>query len=136
MNGLLDTALDRSIVGGYTNLGYRIRKRDWDALPRMDGKTVLVTGGTAGIGKAAADGFAQLGAKVLVLARSADESAGGIRCDLSDLASVRSAAAKIIDREPRLDVLVNNAGVLPQERTLTADGVELTFATNVLGPFL
>jgi NAD(P)-dependent dehydrogenase (short-subunit alcohol dehydrogenase family) len=137
MTGRIDTALDRTIVGGYTSLGYRFRRRTWDdELPRMDGKVVLVTGATSGIGRAAATGFERLGARVIVLARSADEQAGGIRCDLSELDSVRAAARRIAAREARLDVLVNNAGVLPDQRTLTSDGVELTFATNVRGPFL
>jgi NAD(P)-dependent dehydrogenase (short-subunit alcohol dehydrogenase family) len=58
------------------------------------------------------------------------------RCDLSSLASVRSFASAFLRAHPKLDVLVNNAGVLPPERTHTDEGFELTFATNVLGPFL
>ena len=57
-------------------------------------------------------------------------------CDVSDLRDVRAFAARFIAEEPRLDVLVNNAGVLPAERALSADGNELALATNVLGPFL
>ena len=57
-------------------------------------------------------------------------------CDLSSLDSVRRFAGEFLAREQRLDVLVNNAGVLPSTRTLSTDGIELTFATNVLGPFL
>jgi NADPH:quinone reductase-like Zn-dependent oxidoreductase len=55
---LLDTALDLSVVGGYTSLGYRIRSRGWKPLPQMEGKVVLITGATSGLGSAAADGFA------------------------------------------------------------------------------
>src|SRR4051794_10214055 len=147
---LLDTALDRSIVGGYTSFGFRVRRRWFADVPRMDGKVVLVTGATAGIGLAAAEGFAGLGARVLLLARdeqrgersreqiaaaSGNDDVSVVLGDLSDLASVRAAAATIA-QEPRLDVLVNNAGVLTPERTLSADGIELTFATNVLGPFV
>ncbi len=58
------------------------------------------------------------------------------RCDVSDLSDVRAFAARLAADEPRLDVLVNNAGVLPAERALSADGHELALATNVLGPFL
>jgi NAD(P)-dependent dehydrogenase (short-subunit alcohol dehydrogenase family) len=56
--------------------------------------------------------------------------------DLSDLGSVRAATALILEREPRLDVLVNNAGALLPERRLSVDGFEMTFATMVLGPFV
>lgn len=150
---LLDTLLDRTVVAGYTTLGYRLRRRMWDAddLRSMDGKTVLVTGASSGLGLAAAEGFARLGASVRLLARSeargerareAVVAATGNRdvrvclCDLSDLEDVRAFAARFAAEEPRLDVLVNNAGVLPSERVVTTDGNELTLATNVLGPFL
>jgi dehydrogenase/reductase SDR family protein 12 len=58
------------------------------------------------------------------------------RCDLSNLGSVRSFATAFLRSSPKLDVLVNNAGVMPPKRTHTDEGFELTFATNVLGPFL
>ena len=150
---LLDTLLDRTVVAGYANVGYRLRRRMWHAgdLRRMDGETVLVTGATSGLGLAAAEGFARLGASVRLLARSEERAeraraavveATGNRdvraclCDVSDLGDVRGFAARFAAEEPRLDVLVNNAGVLPAERTVSADGNELTLATNVLGPFL
>jgi dehydrogenase/reductase SDR family member 12 len=153
IGSLLDTILDRTVVAGYTSAGYRIRSRAWDAddLPSMDGRTVLVTGATSGLGVAAAERFAQLGASVRLLARSEERGeraraavveATGNRdvrtwlCDVSDLRDVRAFAERFTVDEPRLDVLVNNAGVLPPERALSADGNELTLATNVLGPFL
>ncbi len=152
IGSLIDTAADLTVVPGYTRLGYRIRSFGWDTeLPRMEGRTVLVTGATSGLGLAAARAIAQLGARVLLLARSAEraelarteisdasgsDDLGVYLCDLSSLDSVRRAAARIAAEEPRLDVLINNAGMLLDERTLSADGIELTFATNVLGPFL
>lgn len=151
MNAILDTLLDRTIIGGYTSVGYRLRSNDWEALPRMDGQVVLVTGATSGIGRAAAEGFARLGAGVRLpvrdrgrgeRARAEIASATGnddVRiglCDLSDLGAVRAFAERFLAEEPRLDVLVNNAGFLPAGRSESVDGFELAFATNVLGPFL
>jgi dehydrogenase/reductase SDR family member 12 len=151
IDSLLDTVLDRSVLGGYTNLGYRARARSWDELPRMDGKTVLVTGASSGLGRAAAEGFARLGATIWLLARDrvrgeqaraqvCEWSAGGeVHLELADLSalhSVRQAAGRIRERAQRLDVLVNNAGVLAERREHSVDGIELTLATNVIGPFL
>ncbi len=153
IDAMIDTALDRAVLPGYTNVGYRIRTSisKPSELPAMDGEVVLVTGATSGIGLAAARGFAQLGAGVWLLARSEDrgeraraelvaqtanEDVHVAIGDLSDLQSVRTFAERFAGMSKRLDVLVNNAGVLPKERTLSADGIELTFATNVLGPFL
>jgi dehydrogenase/reductase SDR family protein 12 len=153
INSLLDSVLDRTVVGGYTNVGYRIRSRGWSAseLRRMEGKVVLVTGASSGLGLAAAEGFAQLGATVWLVGRSRErgeqarakiaERSGngdvkGAVCDLSRLESVREFAGRFRDQPSRLDVLVNNAGVMTQERAISADGIELTFATNVVGPFL
>ena len=148
---LIDSALDRAVVPGYSRFGLEARRRlgTWPAdPPRMDGKLVLVTGASAGLGRAAAAGLARLGADVRVLTRDRDRSAQlardlaaetggqvkGVTCDVSDLASVRRFTGRFAAAEARLDVLINNAGVMPPERTETADGVELTFATHVLGP--
>lgn len=149
---LLDTLLDRTIVGGYTRIGYAVRSRHWQhSLPQMDGRVVLITGASSGLGIAAAEGCARLGASVWLLvrdrergerARTAIQERSGhddvrvATCDLSDLASVREFARSFETQVPRLDVLIHNAGVLPDVRRLSADGSELTFATNVLGPFL
>jgi NAD(P)-dependent dehydrogenase (short-subunit alcohol dehydrogenase family) len=149
---VLDTVLDRTIVGGYTSIGYRLRRRSWDDIDpeAMTGKVVLVTGATSGLGTAAATGFARLGATVHLLARDesrgedaraavAEQADGEVAlelCDLARLDAVRRFARDFAARVPRLDVLVNNAGVLTPERTLSPDGIELTFAVNVLAPFL
>jgi NAD(P)-dependent dehydrogenase (short-subunit alcohol dehydrogenase family) len=153
ISSLLDTILDRTVIAGYTRIGYRMRRGMWSTAEEqpMSGKVVLVTGGTSGLGLAAAEGFARLGATVRLLARSeqrgeraraqivARSPDSDVRvglCDLSDLESVRQFAERFGDEMGRLDVLVNNAGTLTSERTLSVDGIELTFATNVLGPFL
>ena len=150
-SALLDTALDLSVIGGYTNVGYRIRSRGWKPLPRMEGKVVLITGATSGLGLAAAGGFARLGATVWLAVRNRErgeaararilehQGEADVRvelCDLSRPESVRRFAERFTGEAQRLDVLVNNAGVLTQGRELSADGIELTLATNVIGPFL
>jgi len=150
---LLDNLLDRSVLPGYTRLGFQLRRRLWEENELLDmrGKTVLITGATSGLGRAAAEGFAALGARVELLSRdrergervrsaitesSAGAEIGLVICDLGELESVRACAEGLIASGRRLDVLVNNAGILPRERRLSSDGLELTFATNVLGPFL
>src|ERR1700733_9141295 len=151
-NAIIDTVLDRTVVAGYTNVGYRIRSRGWSAsaLPRMDGKVVAVTGASSGIGLAGAQGYARVGAPVWVIvrdrargerasaeiaARSGNDDIHVGVCDLSRLASIRSFAGRFPSRASRLDVLVNNAGAMTQTRELSADGIERTLATNVIGPF-
>ncbi len=144
----IDTVLDRSIVLGYGRIGLLARRRlpGWPAdPPQIDGAAVLVTGAASGLGLAAARGFARLGATVHVLARNLDRAeqakarvraavpAADVRakaCDLGSLSAVRAFAAG----EPRFDVLVNNAGVMSAQRTRSADGHELMFATHVLAP--
>jgi NAD(P)-dependent dehydrogenase (short-subunit alcohol dehydrogenase family) len=116
------------------------------------GKRVVITGATGGIGLAAAEALARLGAQLAIVARSdaraADavariRAAGGdgtevdvLHADLASQASVRALAADVLQRYPHLDVLVNNAGAMHAARQLTADGVELTWAVNHLAPFL
>ena len=149
----IDTLLDRSIALGYGSLGLKARRRlpGWpDDPPRMDGKVVLVTGAGSGIGHSACVGFARLGASVRALgrtdqrAREATDLVLGavpgadvspVACDVSSLAALRAFAEGFTQTESRLDVLVNNAGVMPGARTRSADGHELMFATHVLAPF-
>jgi retinol dehydrogenase 14 len=116
----------------------------------MAGRTVLVTGGTAGIGKATAVGLARMGAQVAVIGRDAgraEDAAREIRAaggenvaalvgDLSVQSEVRRLADEALDRLPRLDALVNNVGGYWNTHQLTADGRERTFAVNHLAPFL
>jgi retinol dehydrogenase 14 len=124
---------------------------DPPAANAMAGKTVLITGGTGGIGKATAVGLARLGARVAITGRDparAEAAAADIRAasgnsavdahaaDLSGKAEVRRLAAGVLDAYPRLDVLVNNVGGFWNTRHVTADGLEHTFAVNHLAPFL
>lgn len=106
----------------------------------MKGKTVLVSGGTSGIGKAAAEKLKAEGASVVVLARNpaSAEQAGfeAIKCDLESQASVRAAVAEFLRRHPSLDVLILSAGIFAKERSETVDGIEKTFAVNYLSHFL
>jgi retinol dehydrogenase 14 len=116
----------------------------------MTGRTVLVTGATGGIGKATASGLAALGAHLAITGRDPGRAeaaareiraAGGGRvdvfvADLSSQSEVRRLAAEVLQRLPRLDVLVNNVGGYWNTRHVTADGLERTFALNHLAPFL
>ncbi len=117
----------------------------------MQGKTVLVTGGTGGIGRATAEGLARLGARVGIVGRDrtrAEHAADEIRertgagpvdvfvADLSAQTEVRHLAEDVLSTYPRLDVLVNNVGGYWAHRHISADGLEHTFALNHLAPFL
>jgi retinol dehydrogenase 14 len=117
----------------------------------MAGKTVVVTGGTGGIGRATAVGLAALGARVAITGRDqarTQDAAGQIArqagnpavdpfaADMSSQAEVRRLAAAVLTAYPRLDVLVNNVGGFWATRHLTADGLERTFAVNHLAAFL
>ncbi len=117
----------------------------------MAGKTVLVTGGTGGIGRATAVGLASLGARVGISGRDAARTASAAAAiageagnasvdafpaDMSSQAEVRRLASAVLDAYPRLDVLVNNVGGFWATRHTTADGLEHTYAVNVLAPFL
>jgi NAD(P)-dependent dehydrogenase (short-subunit alcohol dehydrogenase family) len=116
----------------------------------MEGKLVVVTGATAGIGKEAARGLAGMGARVVLVGRNPEKShavaeeiratsTGSVDVALADFASLRSVrqlAETLADRYPRIDVLLSNAGVFRVRRAATQDGFEETFAVNHLAPFL
>lgn len=115
----------------------------------MSGRKVLVTGGTSGVGRAAAMALGAMGAELLFVSRDAARGdrvvkqlrLSGARselfvCDLARQHDVRLLARRVAIAYPTLDVLVNNAGFLPARREVTEDGVERTLAVNHLAPFL
>ncbi len=117
----------------------------------MEGRIVLITGGTSGIGRAAATALAAMGAEVVVSGRnrergeaalaeirraSGNEKVSLMIADLAVQAEVRKLADDFKERHDRLDVLVNNAGLIQSKRAETPDGIELTLAVNHLAPFL
>ncbi|HVN65644.1 MAG TPA: SDR family NAD(P)-dependent oxidoreductase [Methanomicrobiales archaeon] len=118
--------------------------------PAIPSLTILVTGSTDGIGRATALALARMGHRVLVHGRDPAKGRAALAevrkagspspelftADLSTHEGVRGLAGKVRDSHDRLDVLINNAGVYRAERTLTADGLEMTFAVNLLAPFL
>ena len=118
---------------------------------KLDGKTVIITGANTGIGLETAVDLAKRNARVILACRSVErgetaavevrkrsgnDNAVFVQLDLASLDSVRKFAAKILEEEPRIDILINNAGVVNNVYTKSADGFELTFAINHLGHFL
>jgi NAD(P)-dependent dehydrogenase (short-subunit alcohol dehydrogenase family) len=126
------------------------RKKQHRTAVRLDGKWCLVTGATSGVGLVAAQRIARGGGNLVLLSRNpekADQVKNGIQedyivevdlvqADFSDLDQVRQAARKILDRHPRIDVLINNAGKHNTQRVLTPDGHEEVFCVNHLASFL
>jgi NAD(P)-dependent dehydrogenase (short-subunit alcohol dehydrogenase family) len=119
--------------------------------PAIQGKVVVITGATSGIGQIAAERLARLGARLVMVARDrargeamlarldalAPRAAHVVRyADLSLLAETRRVAEEIAGAEPRIDVLINNAGAIFSRRTVTPEGFERTFALNHMSYFV
>jgi len=118
---------------------------------QLDGKTAVVTGASSGLGLEIARGLAERGASVILACRDRGRGQAAVdsiragqpgaaltveALDLASLASVRAFAQRLGAGHPRLDILVNNAGGWSQQAERSADGIELIWATNVLGPHL
>ena len=151
----IDALLEATVALSFSRIGYRVRRRlyRWSPLDsyRLEGRVALVTGASSGIGLATAEQLARCGATVVLLGRDLDrterararivaasghEDVATLIADMADIEAVRRAAAEFRTRFSRLDVLVHNAGALTPAYTLTADGVEVTAAAQVVGPFL
>ena len=151
----IDRALELPVVTSFTRLGHDVRRRSdhWTPLSdyRMTGRTVLVTGASSGLGLMAAEQFARCGAYVLMLGRDAAKTERAraevaqrtgstslevVVADMGDLDAVRAAVKAVLAAHPRLDVLVHNAGALTADRRTAPSGMELTVASQVVGPFL
>ncbi len=155
LRNAVDAALELPVAPSFTRLGYDARARldHWRPVDSYDlsGRVVLLTGGTSGLGHAAARQLAACGAAVTLLGRdlgrtraawedvarsTGNEQGGVLVADMADLVQVRAAAEEFAADHDRLDVLVHNAGALTADRRTAPDGTEATVAAQVLGPFL
>ncbi len=152
--GLLDDVLDTTVLLGYDRVGFLARSAAWEPGELdvdLTGRTCLVTGANSGLGFAAARGLAARGASVVLGCRNAERGRQALEqiraefpgakveleeIDLASQRSIRDFAERMGRRNAKLDVLVNNAGLLSEERQETEDGLELTFGVNVIGTFL
>ncbi len=150
----VDLALEATVVLSFSKVGYQVRRRvfDWtDVSGALDGRVVVVTGATSGLGRALARRLARLGATLVVtgrdvertrraraelVAETANPAIQDRAADLGRLDQVVTLAERIRDDHGRLDALVHNAGALVHDHRRTPDGLELTVQTHVVAPFL
>lgn len=152
---IFDEALEVPIVTSFSRIGYEARSRvsDWTELSTYDltGRVVLVTGGTSGIGRAAAEQLAGIGATVILtgrnearnlaavddlIAATGNDNISQVPADMGELDQVRALADHVLGAHARLDAVLHNAGALSSERTEAGNGIESTVASQVVGPFL
>jgi dehydrogenase/reductase SDR family member 12 len=153
--GIVDRLVEAPVVTSFTRLGYDVRSRvaHWTSLSSYDltDRVVLLTGATSGLGLVAAEQLARCGATVVmsgrdtakterardqVATRTGSDRLDVMVADIGDLDAVRAGAAGVLQRHGRLDVLVHNAGALSATRLTNSAGIELTVASQVVGPFL
>ncbi|HPH70017.1 MAG TPA: SDR family NAD(P)-dependent oxidoreductase, partial [Kofleriaceae bacterium] len=154
MRNAVDAVLEASVVGSFTKLGPWVRRRlyHWDAEPvaTMQGRTVVISGATSGLGRECARALVRAGASLDIIARNASKaaelraelqplaSAGAsidvVIADTGDLPAMRAAAATLASRHATIDVLIHNAGALDATFGLSPDGIEQTLASHVIGP--
>ncbi len=151
----IDALVEAAVPISFSRLGFETRRRlfGWDDLAscNLTGRTIVVTGATSGLGFAAATRLASLGGSVEVVGRdegrtraardriaaaACSESVTAGVADLSSLTSTRRYASDVLSRHQRLDVLVHNAGALATTFERSVDGLEVTVAAHVVGPFL
>lgn len=146
---------DRSVVLGmldFSRFGYKMQKGSWAPLSvSLEGRTVVVTGATSGLGRAAAMRLAKKGARVILVGRNPEKTERTRQeildetgnadlsvqiADLSLMAETRRLAENLLTAEPKIHVLVNNAGSLFPKRALTEEGIEQSLALLLVCPFL
>jgi dehydrogenase/reductase SDR family member 12 len=152
---IVDALLEAPVAPSFTRLGHDIRSRveHWSPVGGYDmtGRVVLLTGATSGLGLSAAETLARCGASVVLLGRDAARTErvradltartgsthlSTVVADMGDLDGVRAAAAQVLAEHDRLDVLIHNAGALSDRRLVSPQGIEMTVASQVVGPFL
>ena len=154
-SSLIDSIVEAPVVPSFTRIGYDVRSRTdhWRSLDTYDltGRTILLTGATSGLGLSAAKTLAGIGATMILLGRDASKTervtqelrehtksaaVHSVVADMGDLRQIRSAAEAVERDHPSIDVLIHNAGALTASRINNSDGVEMTVASQVFGPFL
>ena len=152
---LISDIFDATVVPGFSRVGYLLRAQlgNWSPVSDMNlaGRVVVITGPTSGLGAQTARMLAATGAQLVLVARNqekCDATANELRnvfpqcnpvvviAEMGDLSSVAHASRQIRQQFARVDVLIHNAGALLQERSLSAQGLEQTVASHVLGPHL
>ncbi|MCH9640140.1 MAG: SDR family NAD(P)-dependent oxidoreductase [Actinomycetia bacterium] len=150
-----DTVLEATVVPSFSRIGPELRSRldNWTSTDayRLDGRVIVITGATSGLGLVAARAWLVAGATVEIVARNPEKAASTVARlqdeiegasvaatigETADLDSLRAVAATLRERHDRIDALVHNAGALDLTHSYAATGVEQTIASQVVGPFL